>query len=134
MKRWMRSLHDADKPVEVSAIDFYKRTFGADELFRREDDNRAVVARLSVNRAEFWHADESPEHSHFSPESPGGRSGEDSADRRRPGRHEEMSALNHGHQLIFTASWARPWHLIQVTPTERHILRLWPKIRCREEV
>jgi PhnB protein len=58
----------------VSAIDFYKRAFGADELFRVEDDNRAVVARLSVNGAEFWLADESPEHSNFSPESLGGGS------------------------------------------------------------
>src|SRR5262245_18110462 len=58
----------------VSAIDFYKRAFGVDELFRVEDDNRAVVARLSVNGAEFWLADESSEHSNFSPESLGGGS------------------------------------------------------------
>jgi len=30
------------------------------------------VARLSVNRAEFWVADESPEHLNFSPETLGG--------------------------------------------------------------
>jgi hypothetical protein len=44
MKRWMRSLHDADKPVEVSAIDFYKRTFGADELFA----GKTTTARSSL--------------------------------------------------------------------------------------
>jgi PhnB protein len=31
-----------------------------------------VVARLSVNGAEFWVADESPEHLNFSPETLGG--------------------------------------------------------------
>ena len=30
------------------------------------------MARLSVNRAEFWVADESPEHLNFSPETVGG--------------------------------------------------------------
>src|SRR5579863_4235836 len=56
----------------ASAIDFYKRAFGADELFRIEDDKGEVVARLSVGGAEFWVADESPSHSNFSPESLGG--------------------------------------------------------------
>ncbi len=59
----------------VSAIDFYKRAFGADELFRIEDDKGGVVARLSIGGAEFWLADESPKnHSNFSPESLGGSS------------------------------------------------------------
>jgi PhnB protein len=40
-------------------------------LFRVENDG-AVVARLSVDGADFWLADESPEHSNFSPESLGG--------------------------------------------------------------
>lgn len=58
----------------TSAIDFYKRAFGADELSRVEDDKGEVVARLSVDGAEFWLADESPIHSNFSPESLGGGS------------------------------------------------------------
>jgi PhnB protein len=58
----------------ASAIDFYKRAFGAVELFRIEDDNGEVVARLAVDGAEFWLADESPQHSNFSPESLGGSS------------------------------------------------------------
>jgi PhnB protein len=58
----------------ASAIDFYKRAFGADVLFRIEDDNGEVVARLAVDGAEFWLADESPQHSNFSPESLGGSS------------------------------------------------------------
>src|SRR5260370_41836509 len=59
----------------ASAIDFYQRAFGAEELFRIEDDKGEVVARLSVGGAEFWLADESPSHANFSPESLGGGSG-----------------------------------------------------------
>jgi PhnB protein len=55
----------------MRAVAFYKAAFGADELFRIENDG-AVVARLSVAGAEFWVADESPEHLNFSPESLGG--------------------------------------------------------------
>jgi PhnB protein len=58
----------------TNAIDFYKRAFGAQELFRVEDDKGEVVARMSVDGAEFWLADESPQHSNFSPESLGGGS------------------------------------------------------------
>lgn len=56
------------------AVDFYKAAFGAVDLFRIGDDSGAVVARLSVAGAEFWLADESPEHLNFSPESLGGGS------------------------------------------------------------
>jgi PhnB protein len=56
----------------ASAIEFYKRAFGADELFRVEHEKGDVVARLSVDGAEFWLADESPKHLNFSPESLGG--------------------------------------------------------------
>ena len=56
----------------VKALEFYKAAFGARELFRIDGDNESVVARLSVNGAEFWVADESPEHHNFSPESLGG--------------------------------------------------------------
>ena len=53
------------------AVDFYKAAFGAKELFRL-DAGDSVVARLSVDGAEFWLSDESPEHHNFSPESLGG--------------------------------------------------------------
>ena len=56
----------------AKAIEFYKAAFGAGELFRLDDPAGAVVARLSVGGAEFWVADESPEHLNFSPESLGG--------------------------------------------------------------
>lgn len=58
----------------AQAIDFYKAAFGAQEVFRIDDDSGAVVAQLSVSGAEFWLADESPSHSNFSPESLGGSS------------------------------------------------------------
>ena len=54
------------------AVEFYKTAFGAAELFRIDAPDGAVVARLSVDGAEFWVADESPEHANFSPESLGG--------------------------------------------------------------
>jgi PhnB protein len=56
----------------AKAVEFYKAAFGAGELFRIDDESGAVVARLSVGTAEFWVADESPEHKNFSPESLGG--------------------------------------------------------------
>jgi PhnB protein len=51
------------------AIAFYKTAFGAEELFRVDGGG---VAQLSVGGAEFWVAEESPEHLNFSPESLGG--------------------------------------------------------------
>ena len=54
------------------AVEFYMSAFGAKEVYRVEDPTGSVVCRLSVNGAEFWVADESPEHANFSPESLGG--------------------------------------------------------------
>ena len=54
------------------AVEFYKSAFGAEELFRVSEDGDSVVAQMSVEGAEFWLADESPEHGNFSPESLGG--------------------------------------------------------------
>src|SRR5436190_19390854 len=56
------------------AVEFYKAAFGATEVYRVEDPGGSVVSRLSVEGAEFWLADESPEHGNFSPESLGGGS------------------------------------------------------------
>jgi PhnB protein len=58
----------------AKAVDFYKAAFGAEEAFRLDDPTGAVVARLSVEGAEFWVADESPENKNFSPETIGGGS------------------------------------------------------------
>jgi PhnB protein len=54
------------------AVEFYKEAFGATEIYRVEAPDGAVVSQLSVEGAEFWVADESPEHLNFSPESLGG--------------------------------------------------------------
>jgi PhnB protein len=54
------------------AVDFYKAAFGAAEVYRVEDPGGSVVSRLSIDGAEFWLSDESPEHGNFSPESLGG--------------------------------------------------------------
>ncbi len=48
-------------------MEFYKSAFGAIEVFRIDSPDGAVVARLAVDGAEFWVADESPEHANFSP-------------------------------------------------------------------
>lgn len=56
----------------AGAIEFYKAAFGASELFRLQDPDGAVLAHLSVGEADFWLADESPEHFNFSPASLGG--------------------------------------------------------------
>ena len=55
----------------MKALEFYKAAFGAEELFKIENGG-SVVATLSVNGAEFWVADESPQHLNFSPETLGG--------------------------------------------------------------
>jgi PhnB protein len=52
-----------------AAMEFYKAAFGAVELYRVEGGG---VGQLAVNGAEFWVAEESPEHLNFSPESLGG--------------------------------------------------------------
>jgi PhnB protein len=57
------------------AVEFYKDAFGAVEVYRVGGDSRneAVVSQLSVgDSANFWVADESPEHFNFSPDTVGG--------------------------------------------------------------
>ena len=57
------------------AVEFYKSAFGTTEVFRIGDatpDGSGIVARLSIDGAEFWLGDESPEHHNFSPQSLGG--------------------------------------------------------------
>src|SRR5436190_23558582 len=56
----------------AKAVEFYKSAFGATEVFRLDGPDGGVVARLSVDGAEFWLGDESPAHKNFSPETLGG--------------------------------------------------------------
>jgi catechol 2,3-dioxygenase-like lactoylglutathione lyase family enzyme len=66
----------------TGAIEFYKAAFGATELYRVDGGG---VAQLAVSGAEFWVAEESPQHFNFSPES-GRMFGPYAADRGRPSR------------------------------------------------
>lgn len=52
----------------AEAIDFYITAFGADVLMRVNDPDAGVVARLSIEGAEFWVADEALEYGNPSPE------------------------------------------------------------------
>jgi PhnB protein len=56
----------------AKAVKFCKSAFGATEVFRCDGPDGSVVAKLSVDGAEFWVGEESPEHANFSPESLGG--------------------------------------------------------------
>jgi PhnB protein len=53
----------------AEAMAFYETAFGAIEQYRVPGGG---VGRLSVSGAEFWVAEESPEHLNFSPDSLGG--------------------------------------------------------------
>lgn len=56
------------------AVEFYKRAFGASEIYRvgGDEQNEALVSVLTIGGRSFWVADESPEHANFSPETLGG--------------------------------------------------------------
>lgn len=56
----------------AEAVEFYRAAFGATESYRLEDPDGGVVAKLSVDGAEFWLSDESPENGNFSPAKLGG--------------------------------------------------------------
>jgi PhnB protein len=58
----------------AQAVDFYKSAFGANEVYHLEDPGGGIVAKLSVDGAEFWVSGEDPEHGSQRPESPGGGS------------------------------------------------------------
>lgn len=53
----------------AKAVEFYKSAFNAIETYRVPGGG---VCRLSVDGAEFWVAEESPQHQNFSPQSLGG--------------------------------------------------------------
>ena len=58
------------EPAKVA--EFYKSAFAANVVYRIDAPDGAVIVRLSADGAEFWVADESPEHKNFSPETLGG--------------------------------------------------------------
>ncbi len=52
----------------AEGVAFYQKAFGASVVFRLDAPDGGVVATLAIEGAEFWVADESPEHLNFSPE------------------------------------------------------------------
>jgi PhnB protein len=56
------------------AVDFYKAAFGATEVYRLDIPDGGVVAKLSVDGAEFWLSGESADDDSSSSESRGGGS------------------------------------------------------------
>ena len=52
----------------AAAVEFYKAAFGATPIFLLDGGDKGVVARLSIDGAELWLAEESPENDNFSPE------------------------------------------------------------------
>lgn len=55
----------------AGAVDFYKAAFGATEVYRLETPD-GLIARLSVNEAEFWVSGGIPENENKNPETLGG--------------------------------------------------------------
>ncbi|HVV46020.1 MAG TPA: VOC family protein [Bryobacteraceae bacterium] len=55
-----------------SALAFYKAAFGAKEEYLLDGGDKGIVARLCIDGAEYWVADESPGHGNPGPESAGG--------------------------------------------------------------
>lgn len=56
-----------------AAIDFYKRAFGAIELYRLTSPNGAIVhAEIKIGQSLVMLADEAPEHGSFAPKTIGG--------------------------------------------------------------
>ncbi len=56
----------------AAAVEFYKLVFEAVEVFHLEGADGGVVSRLSIEGAEFWLSEESPENGNFSPQTLGG--------------------------------------------------------------
>jgi PhnB protein len=102
------------------AVEFYKSAFGAIEVYRVEDPDGSVVSRLSVDGAEFWLSDESPEHGNFSPESLGGGSVRMILTVSDPDA-TFARALAAGARTIFAVAEAHGWRLGRVVdPFDHH--------------
>src|SRR5688572_28671694 len=57
----------------VQTLDFYKRAFGASELFRMDGPKgRIGHAELQIGNSRIMLADEHPEMGHYGPQRPGG--------------------------------------------------------------
>ena len=75
----MEAFHNAMTAVltirgAAKAVAFYKRAFGAEEVYRNTYPDGRIVAELAVGEARFRVADEAPEAGNLSPEALGGTS------------------------------------------------------------
>ena len=52
----------------INAVDFYKRAFDAEEIYRNSYPDGRIVAEMAVGAARFRVADEAPEASNLSPQ------------------------------------------------------------------
>jgi PhnB protein len=62
----MTTIHNSIAPwltvkSTTAAIDFYKSAFDAKEVYRMEGSDNDLVVRLSIDGAEFWVSNGSPE-------------------------------------------------------------------------
>jgi PhnB protein len=108
------------------AVEFYKAAFGAVELHCVPGGG---VAQLSVGGAEFWVAEESPEHLNFSPESLGGCSVrmllivEDPAAVCR-------QAVAAGASLVYPATDAHGWRIGRIVDPSGHHWEIAKPLTC----
>jgi PhnB protein len=56
----------------ADAIEFYKKAFGATELFRMEHEGKVAHAEIKIGDSPIMLADEHPDMGHFSPKTLGG--------------------------------------------------------------
>jgi len=81
----------------IKAVEFYKAAFGATEQFRHDDGSGSIVAKLAVDDAEFWLADESPAQK-LQPRNPQRRHRPHGPHRRRSRRRLPESSLRRSHR------------------------------------
>ncbi|MEJ7652523.1 MAG: VOC family protein [Chloroflexia bacterium] len=103
----------------AQAVEYYKVAFGAIEVYRMEDPAGSVVARLSVDGAEFWVADESPDHANFSPETLGGGTTRIILTVQDPDAMV-AAAISAGAQEVFAVEEAYGWRLGRVVDPFGH--------------
>jgi PhnB protein len=101
------------------AVEFYKSAFGALEVYHMEDPSGAVVVRLSIEGAEFWLSDESPEHGNPSPDSLGGSSARMILTVPDPDA-VVASALTAGAQEVFAVAEEHGWRVGRVVDPFGH--------------
>lgn len=103
----------------LAALAFYEAALGAQTIFQVDDGQGHVVAQLSVDGAEFWLADESPEHQNHSPESLKGSSARmllivDNPDERFD------RAVNAGASVVWPVSDQHGWRVGRVVDPFGH--------------